>query len=133
MANAAPVHSVQFYDSHEVLIDRLCGVVCSGLLIGNSVLIVCTATHRPQLIKALERLDVDVRDYARKGRFAVFDTAEMLAMFMVDGTPDPALFRTSVGGLLLDAQKAAKSKHQGLTVFEEPLAVLWEEGNKTGA
>jgi len=30
------------------------------ILIGNSVLIVCTAEHRIQLVKALERLEVDV-------------------------------------------------------------------------
>ncbi|MGB8885640.1 MAG: carboxypeptidase-like regulatory domain-containing protein [Candidatus Korobacteraceae bacterium] len=52
MANLARVHSVQFYDDHQALIDRLCGVVCSGLLIGNSIMIVSTAAHRTQLIGA---------------------------------------------------------------------------------
>ncbi len=132
MASTAPVHSVQFYDTHEALIDRLCGVICSGLLIGNSVLIVCTADHRQQLTDTLRRLGVDVRDYAREGRFAMFDAAEMLSSFMVDGTPDPELFAASVGRLLIGAKQAARSKDRGLTVFGEMVAILWEEGNKAG-
>lgn len=133
MASLAPVHSVQFYDDHEALIDRLCGVVSSGLLIGNSVLTVSTAAHRMQLIKALERLEVDVRNYAREGRFAMCDAQEMLAMFMVNGYPDTKLFTASMGRLLVDSKKAASSKEQGLTVFGEMVAILWEEGNKSGA
>jgi hypothetical protein len=133
MANLARVHSVQFYDDHEALIDRLCGVVCSGLLIGNSILIVSTAAHRTQLIKALERLEVDVRNYAREGRFTMCDAEEMLAMFIVNGFPDPELFMASVGKLLMDAKKAASSKEQGLTVFGEMVAILWEGGNRSGA
>ncbi len=133
MSSFAPVHSVHFYDTHDALIDRLSGVVCSGLLIGNSVLLVCTAEHRTQLLKTLERLEVDVRDYARAGRFTMCDASEMLAMFMADGLPDPGLFMSSVGKLLLDAKKAARSREQGLTIFGEMVAVLWEKGNKAGA
>lgn len=133
MDSLAPVHSVQFYDGHEALIDRLCGVVCSGLLVGNSVLIISTSAHRLQLMKALERLEVDVRNYARAGRFAMCDAEEMLAMFMVDGFPDTQLFMASLGKLLVASKKAASSKEQGLTVFGEMVAILWEDGNKSGA
>ncbi|MGB8889152.1 MAG: MEDS domain-containing protein [Candidatus Korobacteraceae bacterium] len=69
----------------------------------------------------------------REGRFAMCDAQEMLAMFMVDGLPDPDLFMASVGKLLLDAKQAASSKEQGLTVFGEMVALLWEAGNKSGA
>jgi hypothetical protein len=133
MSSLAPVHSVHFYDTHDALIDRLSGVVCSGLLIGNSVLLVCTAEHRSQLMKALERLEVKIRDYARKGRFSMCDANEMLALFMVNGMPDADRFMSSVGKLLIEAKKASRSKDEGLTVFGEMVAVLWEEGNRTGA
>lgn len=133
MGSLAPVHSVHFYESHAALIDRLCGVVSSGLVIGNSVLMVCTEEHRLQLIKALNRLEIDVRDYAREGRFSICDAGEMLAMFMVDGRPDSRLFMNSVGKLLKEAKKAARSRDKALTVFGEMVAVLWEQGNRTGA
>lgn len=131
--NAPVVHSVQFYDEHSALINRVCGIVASGLQIGNSILIVATASHRQQLVQELERLSVDVRAHAREGRFAMFDAKETLNGFMVNGMPDRGLFLSTVGDLLADAKKAARSKDQGLTVFGEMVAVLWEAGNKDGA
>lgn len=127
------VHSVHFYDADEALIDRLCGVVSSGLLIGNSVVIVATEEHRQQLIKALQRLEVNVRSYAREERFTMCDADEMLAQFMVKGRPDAELFHSSLGQLLINAKKAARGKDQRLTIFGEMVAVLWDQGNKTGA
>jgi hypothetical protein len=47
------VHSVHIYDEHAALINRLCGIVSSGLQAGGSVLIVATASHRDQLVKEL--------------------------------------------------------------------------------
>ncbi len=134
MSTALPaVHSVHFYETHEALIDRLCSVVSSGLLIGNSVLIVATKPHREQLVSALARLEVDTRKYARDDRFAMCDAQEVLSAFMVDGFPDPKLFLKSVGKLVAEAKMAAGSKDQGLTVFGEMVSVLWEKGNKQGA
>jgi len=127
------VHSVQFYDTHQALIDRLCGVVSSALLVGNSVLVVATKDHRDSLMKALQRIEVRVREYAREDRFTMCDAEEMLSKFMVKDTPDPKLFLASVGKLLMDVQKAARSKDMGLTVFGEMVAVLWDKGNKAGA
>ena len=132
MSNTGPsVHSVQFYDTHEALIDRLCGVVSSGLLVGNSVLIVATQQHREQLIGALSKLEVDVRDYAADNRFAMYDAEELLASFMSEDMPDPELFRSSIGDVLTENTKAGDV--QGLVVFGEMVAVLWDEGNHAGA
>jgi hypothetical protein len=133
MANAANVHSVHFYGNDDALIDRLCGVVCSGLLVGNSVLLVATPKHRDGLVGCLERLEVDVRSHAREGQFSMFDAEELLSTFMVNDAPHPQLFFANVGNLLSDAKKAARSKEQGLTVFGEMVAVLWEQGNQSGA
>lgn len=131
--SAANVHSVHFYGNDEALISRLCGVVCSGLLVGNSVLLVATSEHRDQLVSCLERLEVDVRQHAREGQFSMFDAEELLSTFMVNHVPHPKLFLASVGNVLAEAKKAARSKDQGLTVFGEMVAVLWQQGNKTAA
>lgn len=134
MSCSAPsVHSVHFYGNDGALIDRLCGVVCSGLLIGNSVLMVGTPKHREELVKCLERLDVDVRKYARDGQFTMFDAEEMLDTFMVEGAPDPQRFRDSIGKVVAKAKESARSKDRGLTVFGEMVAVLWERGEKPAA
>lgn len=134
MSSLTPaVHSVQFYDTHEALIDRLCAVVCSGFLIGNAALIVATADHRKQLVKALDALKVDVRAYMREQQFTMCDAEETLARFMVNGLPDPQLFLSSVGQLVADAKQASRSQDQGLVVFGEMVSVLWDQGNREGA
>jgi hypothetical protein len=132
-ASSPIVHSVQFYNTHEALIDRLCGVVCSGLLIGNSVLIIATEAHRMQLTTSLQRLEVDLRSYARERRFIMCDAEGLLSKFMLNDLPDLKRFRSSVGELLTESKHAACSKDQVFTVFGEMVSVLWEHGNKTGA
>jgi hypothetical protein len=131
--SSAPVHSVHIYDEHSGLIKRLCGVVSSGLKVGNAVLIVATALHRDQLVKELLDAGVNVPQHAREGRFSMYHAAETLATFMLNSRPDRTLFMQSVGSLLDHARHKARSKDQGLTVFGEMVAVLWEQGNKQGA
>jgi hypothetical protein len=133
MSAFAPVHSVHFYDTNQALIDRLCGIVSTGLNIGNAVLIVATQDHRDQLVEALEQNGITVETHIREERFVMSDAKEMLTRFMVGRLPDTELFRASMGKLLADAKKSASSKEQGLVVFGEMVGVLWDEGNKTGA
>ena len=83
----------------------------SALLVGNSVLVVATKDHRQLLTKSLQRLEVNVRNYAREDRFTMCDAEEMLAKFMVRDRPDPSLFLSTVGQLLLDVKKAAAAKY----------------------
>ena len=131
MNSVASVHSVQFYDSHEALINRLCAVASSGFLVGDSVLIVATEQHREQLIAALHKLKVDVLPYAQENRFIMCDAEELLAEFMVEGLPDPELFTSSICKLLEESK--VPSRNAGLIVFGEMVAVLWDEGNRVGA
>jgi len=133
MSTTASVHSVQFYSEDSSLIERLCGIINSGLRIGTSVLIVATAPHREQLVVALDRARIDVRPHVRQGRFAMYDAAETLETFMVDGYPDRDLFMTSVGRMLADAKNTARSRNREITVFGEMVALLWEQGNRDGA
>ncbi len=133
MSSQAVVHSVHIYDEHSSLIGRLCGIVKSGLEIGNSVLIVATASHREQLVRELKEAGVDVRGHARDGRFTMYDAKDTLATFMLKGMPDRDLFMASIGKLLEEAKKSARSKEQGLTVFGEMVSVLWDAGKKEAA
>jgi hypothetical protein len=110
MSALAPVHSVHFYNTHKALIDRLCGIVSSGLSVGNAVLIVATQYHRDQLVDALELNGVDVETHIREKRFALYDAKEMLFKFMVGSMPDTGLFLDSMGELLADAKRAARSQ-----------------------
>ena len=133
MSSTASVHSVQFYSEDGALIERLCGIVNSGLQVGNSIVIVATAEHRQELVKQLDKARINIRPHVRHGRFAMFDAAEILETFMVNGRPDRLRFTTSVGRLLAEAKKSARSGKRELTVFGEMVALLWEAGNRDGA
>jgi hypothetical protein len=129
----APVHSVHIYSDDSALVSRLCGIVSSGLKIGDAVLIVAKAAHRMQLVEQLRTAGVNVREHARQGRFVMVDASEALSTFMINGMPDAELFAGAIGKLLEDARSRSQSKRAGLTVFGEMVAVLWDEGNKQGA
>jgi MEDS: MEthanogen/methylotroph, DcmR Sensory domain len=130
MSSGASVHSVQFYDTQAALMDRLCALVSAGLLAGDSLLIVATEEHREQLVAALYNLNVDVLDYAWANRIIMCDAEELLAEFMVEGLPDPELFRTAVADIVKEGRG---NRDAGLIVFGEMVAVLWKDGNRVAA
>lgn len=129
----AAIHSVHIYNDSSDLISRLCEVVYSSLKVGDAVLIVATAHHRERLVKGLRKTGIELREHAREGRYTMIDADEMLSTFMVNGMPDSCLFTTSVGDVLAKARKGARSKAQGLMVFGEMVAVLWDKGAKDAA
>jgi hypothetical protein len=57
------------------------------------------------------------------------DAAETLDEFMLDGIPDPALVEATVGPIF----DAATRDGRPIRVFGEMVALLWAEGNVTGA
>jgi KaiC/GvpD/RAD55 family RecA-like ATPase len=127
------VHSVHIYENDDELISRLCAIVSTGLRLGDSVLIVATSEHREQLVRQLEEVGTDVRNAVRAGRYSMLDATEVMSTFLRDEWPDGSLFEQNVGGLLHSARKHARSLKQGLTVFGEMVAILWEQGNKEAA
>ncbi len=133
MSAAPAVHSVYIYDEHSSLISRLCGITSSSLRVGDAVLVVARAETRNKLVKELRNSGVDVRRHARERRFTMVDANEALLTFMVNGSPDPTLFNISIGRMLADSRKRARSTEQCLTVYGEMVAVLWEQGNQNAA
>ena len=127
------VHSVHIYENDDSLITRLCAIVATSLRLGDSALIIATADHRECLVAALKEVGIDPRACARDGRYIMFDARQLLATFMRDAMPDAALFRQSIGSVLLDARRRADSRSQGLIAFGEMVALLWQDGNKPAA
>ena len=133
MSAFAPVHSVFFYDTDAALVERLCGVVSSGFDLGKSALIVATHDHCQQFIQALKKSGVDADSRIQESRLWLHDAGQMLSQFMVGERPNPTLFQASVGQLLKDAKKSAGRNEQNLVAFGEMVAILWNNGNKSGA
>jgi hypothetical protein len=115
-------HEVSFYDHDVDVVVEVARFVTHGLAAGEHVIVLATPEHRA----AIEAL-LPSEALRMPGRYVALDAADVLATFMVDGTPDEDSFRRSVGAIVADAAGAP------VRVFGEMVALLWEEGNVAAA
>ena len=116
-------HFVQFYETDTFLINSLAGFIGAGLERGEAGIVVATREHREALENCLKAMGVDVAGASASGQYVALDAAELLSKFMVDGSPDPALFASVVGDLLT---RTAVGRPR-TRVFGEMVALLWAE------
>jgi len=116
-------HSVHFYDDDRRLLDEVSAFLSTGLLAGQSVVLIATDAHCEALKPRLEASGVDVDGACFRGRLTLLDADETLDTFMVDGMPDADLFRATVGGVVEKRLRA--SGPAGLRAFGEMVDVLW--------
>ncbi|MGZ4468633.1 MAG: MEDS domain-containing protein [Nocardioidaceae bacterium] len=120
---------MHFYDHDDEAVTAVARYVEEGLGSGERVVVIATAGHRAGLDAALIAHGTDAGRARSSGRFVCLDAAETLSAFMVGGSPDPALFVSSVGSVI----KAARADGSRVRAFGEMVAVLWDEGNVAGA
>ncbi|MEN3331811.1 MAG: hypothetical protein V7641_1176, partial [Blastocatellia bacterium] len=121
-------HFVHFYETDRFLIDLLSHFIGTGLSAGDACLVVATKAHREDLDERLTASGVDVAAAKACGQFLSLDAAETLSKFLVDGSPEPERFKEVVGGLLAQAAVG-----RGVRAFGEMVALLWAQGNHSGA
>jgi anti-sigma regulatory factor (Ser/Thr protein kinase) len=106
-------HLVKVYEDDRDFVASVSEFLAAGIAAGDLVVVVATPAHRAMLAEAMGAGAIDVALDAREG----------LAMFMVDGVPDPDRFDETMGTLVRDAAP----RH--VRIFGEMVAVLWDEGN----
>ncbi|OBB96494.1 hypothetical protein A5782_05005 [Mycobacterium sp. 852002-40037_SCH5390672] len=115
---------VHVYTDDTHLLETLAGFISHGLSQSESVVVVATAQHLAAISRMLDpgsRLDAET--------LVLLDAAEILRKFMREGAPDPAAFEATIGGIV----DAAVSGGRPVRVYGEMVAVLWDQGNATGA
>ena len=122
-------HFVQFYETDTFLLNSVSGFLGAGLGAGNAAIMVGTQSHRDGLELALQTHGLDLSGLRASGQLVILDAAETLAKFMLNGSPDPVLFREVVGGLIT---RSAAGRQQ-VRIFGEMVALLWSEGNSAAA
>lgn len=122
-------HVVNLYDADEHMVADLARYVAEGLAVGDAVIVIATGAHRDVLTAGVGEYGIDVGAVSESGQYQLLDATETMSWFMVDGTPDPDRFRTSIGNLIGQAAVGRRS----VRVFGEIVAVLWEQGNVTAA
>ncbi len=117
-------HVVHVYTDDAHLVKELASFITEGLSLDESIVIVATEQHRAALAKVL-----DSGSELGAETLVVLDASDTLQTFMIDGSPDPRLFETTIGGIVDAAARGGRA----VRVFGEMVAVLWDQGNVTGA
>jgi hypothetical protein len=121
-------HSVQFYEEDSYLLEGLSRFIGAAILAGDVALIITTKSHRDGLFARLGSRGLDLKMAMSEGRFLSCDAEEMLTRFMVDGTPDAALFAEVTGNLIAQLASTESGEKRRVAVFGEMVALLWADG-----
>lgn len=122
-------HFVQFYESDAFLIDSVSEFIGAGLRSGDGSLILATAEHREAIHRKLAAGGVELAAAIADGRCVMLDAAEMLAKFMIDGSPDARWFADTVGNEIARVAEGGRR----VRAFGEMVALLWAGGNRDAA
>jgi len=120
-------HVVFFFDDSQELLHEVTRYVNAGLNYDGNALVIATTEHIHSLRAALPQLRLERAE--ADGRLLALDAEQILAQFMVNGCPDPALFDLSVGSRV----RGHLNETGALSVYCELVALLCDEGNLTGA
>jgi signal transduction histidine kinase len=118
-------HLVGFYEDDPFLAGSVARFLRPAFDGDAAAMVLATPEHLASFQASLEAEGVDADD----PRFVALDAVEMLDRLTVDGQIDADRFRAVIGGLI-DEQTAAGRR---VYAFGELVAILWAEGNVTGA
>jgi anti-sigma regulatory factor (Ser/Thr protein kinase) len=122
-------HLVQFYEHDDELVSVVADFLAEALSDLDSVIVVATAEHTRLFEAAIAASGIDVARARATHRLVTLDAAETLAHFMVDGKPDARAFDKTVGEIV----RAATRNGRRVRAYGEMVALLWNDGNVTGA
>ena len=122
-------HIVEFYEGDEFLVDSVREFLAPALRADDAVIVVAAEEHRNLFEPVLGNAGLDLETARATGRYTALDAEEALASFMVDGVPEAARFKATIGGLVTKAAGAGRR----VRVYGEMVAVLWAAGNVSAA
>ncbi len=122
---AASDHLIQIYDNDKHFLNTVEGFAGSGIIAGDSVIIISTQAHLDQLQKRLTDHNFDLDQLIKEDAYIPLEVEDTLAKFMVNGQPDETLFNALISGLLTRARKRSAN----VRAFGEMVALLWKQGN----
>ena len=124
-------HGVQFYKDPDALCRIVGGFVGEGLEDGALALVIATPDHAARIDSCLCTRGIDVDDMKRNGSLVMLDARETLQLFMIDGMPDPGLFRRAIGAALTRLSRGRE--HRPIRAYGEMVDLLWKNGLEAAA
>lgn len=122
-------HFVQFCETDEFLITSVGKFISTGLMQGDTCIVLATQAHRDGFNEYLKAEGLSVSKARTRGKYISLDAASTLSQIMVDGSIDQVNFYRVIGEMIQQAVKSGRA----VRVFGELVALLWAEGNRTEA
>ena len=130
-SEADDAHFVQFYEDDAFIVDEVAEFLDGALRAGDAAILIATPEHRAALTKRLRGFGkVKAAQNWYPGELVVLDARETLTKFMVDGSPNEALFLATVGSVV---SRAAAGGTRAVRAFGEMVALLCADGNAEAA
>ena len=117
-------HILQIYENDQLVLDGLAGFIGSGILAGDTVIVIATDEHLVEIEKRLDSQGFDTDLLSSRDQYIALDAQETLSRFMVNNWPDETLFMETVGSLL----KRVHRTNRKVRAFGEMVALLWQQG-----
>jgi len=124
-------HGVQFYKDPDGLCRIVGGFVGEGLTQGGLALLIATPDHAARIDSCLRALAIDVDDMKRHARLVIMDARETLQRFMIDGMPNPGMFRQVVSSALARVRRGREQCT--IRAYGEMVDLLWRDGLEAAA
>ncbi len=122
---------MQFYQDERSLASTVASFLAEGIDQGEPGVVVATPAHTSSIMRELKKLGHDTHELRRTGELQLFDAHKLLSAFMVNGTPDPLLFRSNVGDVI--DRLCANRNPCPIRAYGEMVDLLWQQGNENGA
>jgi len=122
-------HLVEFYETQAFLVHTVCGFLAPSLDDGDTAIVIATPAHRAAFESALDEAGIDVQAAVREGRYVALDARDVLARFMVGGSPDPTRFALTINA----AMDLASYGGRKIRAYGEMVALLWDDGDIASA
>jgi signal transduction histidine kinase/ActR/RegA family two-component response regulator len=122
-------HFVQFYEADVFLLNSLSGFIGNAITSGDGAIVVATEPHRNDLEALMLANGVDLGSAKTRGRYRTLDAADTLAQIMVNGVPNSDRFQTLMSSVIASVTDGRSR----IKAFGEMVALLWADGNYTGA
>lgn len=123
-------HFVQFYDDDGVLADKAADFLATGLVAGESLIVIAAVDRVQGIVADLEEKGFDTPRLRENGRLRLLDARELLARIMVDGSPDWDRLHAAISPLLEPSRTHAAPR---VRAYGEMVDLLISDGDVDAA
>ena len=124
-------HAVQFYSDDAFLCDVVGDFLADGLRQSQPAIVVAAPDHRAAIAAELRARGVDVDECVAAGKLAMLDARETLSRFMINGMPEAARCKKTIGAQL--RKLSGGQRNTVIRAYGEMVDVLWRDGNPDAA